>query len=98
MSEQLGRNTEHWHLSKSVNIGQIFSIVLLAVALMTAWSDVQKSVDGNRKDIEHIREIQRIQNERTQEMKSDLSERLDRLDESLQRFERKLDKVIQRAN
>lgn len=82
---------EQWHLSKSVSITQILSIVLLAIGLMTAWNDVQNGVNGNSKDIEHLREIQRIQTERTQEIKSDISERLER-------FERKLDKLIQTAN
>jgi hypothetical protein len=81
---------EHWHLSKSVNIGQIISIIMLAVALMTAWNSVQNGVESNTKDIQHLRELQRMQDQRTQELKNDISARLDR-------FERKLDALLQAA-
>ena len=82
--------TEKWHLSKSVSLSTIASIAVLAIALMTGWSNIQTSIDSNAKDIEHIRELHAIQAERTQELKSDISERLER-------FERKLDKLINRS-
>lgn len=84
----MSESREQWHLSKSVNVGQIISIGVMAVALMTAWNDVQKTMDGNTRDIQHVREIQKMQDFRTQELKNDITDRLER-------FERKLDKLIQ---
>ena len=93
---------EQWHLSKSVNIGQIVSIMFLSIALMTAWSDVQKGINGNVKEIAHLRELQKISDERAQEIQAISDKRTHELKSDitgrLERFERKLDKLLQSAS
>ncbi|WP_299948506.1 hypothetical protein [uncultured Microbulbifer sp.] len=77
---------EHWHLSKSISITQIVSIILLAVALFTWGSDVEKRVGANAQAIKHESQMRSLEQKHIAEFKDDIRTRLQRIDSKLERL------------
>ncbi|MCX2780414.1 hypothetical protein [Microbulbifer thermotolerans] len=86
----MSTNTEHWHLSKSVSITQIISIVMLAAGLFIWGSDVEKGIDANRQAIKHEAAMRELEQRHLAEFKDEIRTRLQRIDT-------KLDALIERA-
>ncbi|WP_299947159.1 hypothetical protein [uncultured Microbulbifer sp.] len=57
----MNTQTEHWHLSKSVSVTQIVSIILLAAGLFIWGSDVEKGITANAQAIQHESDLRSLE-------------------------------------
>lgn len=78
--------TEHWHLSKSVSITQIVSLVLLVAGLFMWGGDIEKSIDANKQAIAHQADISALEQKHLAEFKDEIRTRLQRIDDKLERL------------
>ncbi|AWF81534.1 hypothetical protein BTJ40_12260 [Microbulbifer sp. A4B17] len=85
------QQAEHWHLSKSISITQIASIILLAAGLFTWGSDVEKRVGENAQAIKHESAMRALEQKHIAEFKDEIRTRLQRIDS-------KLEQLIERAD
>ena len=78
--------TEHWHLSKSVSVSQIATLVAMLAGLFIWGGDVEKSIDANRQAIEHQAAISALEQKHLAEFKDEIRTRLQRIDDKLERL------------
>ncbi|MEX2964514.1 hypothetical protein [Microbulbifer sp. TYP-18] len=78
--------TEHWHLSKSVSVTQIVSIILLVVGLFVWGSDVEKGIGANSQAIQHESDLRSLEQKHIAEFKDEIRTRLQRIDNKLERL------------
>ena len=78
--------TEHWHISKTVNIGHIISTVLLAGTLAVGWMNMSEQVSSNAQAIQHQADINALEQKHLAEFKDEIRTRLQRIDDKLERL------------
>lgn len=91
MSEYEGENrrqkvSEPMHLSKSVSVGHIVSTLGLFIAAAIAYSDFNQKVSDVVKDAEFNRELIELQKEQTQNVKKEIKEVVDQINQKLDRL------------
>ncbi|WP_299948454.1 hypothetical protein [uncultured Microbulbifer sp.] len=77
---------EHWHLSKSVSVTQIVSIILLAAGLFIWGSDIEKGITANTQAIQHESDLRSLEQKHIGEFKDEIRARLQRIDNNLERL------------
>ncbi|WP_444901237.1 hypothetical protein ACJJIG_16180 [Microbulbifer sp. SSSA007] len=80
------QQVEHWHLSKSVSITQIASIILLVAGLFIWGSDVEKGITANTQAIQHESAMRALEQKHIAEFKDEIRTRLQRIDSKLERL------------
>ena len=79
-----------WHLKKEVNLSIIISVVGIAVACVTAYTDLKK-------DIELIKADSATLHQRDTQSANDLERAIDALQAHYVRMDSKLDRLIERG-
>ncbi len=78
-----------WHLKKEVNLSIIISVIGIAIACVTAYTDLKK-------DIELIKADAIVLHQRDMRIESDTKEAVQALQGAMLRMESKLDRLIER--
>lgn len=78
-----------WQLTKSVNIGDVTSVVVALVISLGFIFEIDKKVDTQEVKIQAIEDQMKLQREDTQRMFSEVKE-------SILRIDSKLDRLIER--
>ncbi|WP_444924638.1 hypothetical protein ACJJH9_06070 [Microbulbifer sp. DLAB2-AF] len=86
---------ECWHLSKSIIITQIASIILLVAGFFIWGSDVEKGITANTQAIQHESAMHILGQKHMVEFKGDIQTRLQRIDSKLERLIEQATKLIE---
>jgi hypothetical protein len=73
---------EQWHMKKEINLAHVIITVSMIITMMWFFSDLDKRIQSNTKDINHI-QVQR-------------TEDVQRLEKQLDKINTKLDKLLVR--
>jgi len=79
-----------WHLKKEVNLSIIISMIGIAVAMVTAYTDLKK-------DIELIKADTAVLHQRDDKQNQDLEKAISTLQSHYTRMDAKLDRLIERT-
>lgn len=86
---QWGHDKRSWHLDKTISVGHLVSTVIIAVSVFSWAVTLDKRVEQNSLNIEHLKEQQVNDRKQVQEMRveikqdlRDINAKLDRLIES----------------
>jgi len=79
-----------WHLKKEVNISIIISVIGVAIACVTAYTDLKR-------DIALIKQDAIVLHQRDSRIESDTKETIKALSGAMLRMEVKLDRLIERG-
>ena len=78
-----------WHLKKEVNISIIISVIGVAIACVTAYTDLKR-------DIELIKQDAAVLHQRDSAIEISTKEAIRQLQDAMLRMESKLDRLIER--
>lgn len=79
-----------WHLKREVNLTIIISVIGIAVAVVTGYTDL-------RKDIELIKADVVVLHQRDNQQNAALADAMEGLQRQLDRLDNKLDRLIERG-
>lgn len=82
------RRREHWHLSKSINIGHLLTTFAVVISVFTYVNSFDQRLTKNELDVEHIKETRQADIKRADERYSGIKD-------DLKDISRKLDRLIQ---
>ncbi|MDE1463359.1 hypothetical protein [Spartinivicinus poritis] len=63
---------KHWHLDRTVSITHIISTIAVVVSLFAWGGSIDKRIDQNAQTIKHLTELQQRQENRINEVKSEI--------------------------
>lgn len=84
------RTDQGWHLKKEVSLSVIISVIGVAVAGMTAYSDLKKDIALIKSDVVSLRETDT-------ETRETLRETVVRFNTTIDKIDAKLDRIIERS-
>ena len=89
MSEWDGsdRRNESWHVKKELTWGHIVTTIMLAAGMITVYTDMSSSIEHNRQEIQHVKEINELQTQNFKKAVTDVNDKFEKID-------KKLDKLI----
>lgn len=79
---------EHWHLSKSINVGHLITTALVVVSIFTYINQFDTRLTGTELEVRHIKEVRQTDIKRSDERYNDLKT-------DLKEINRKLDRIIE---
>ncbi|MCW7556498.1 hypothetical protein NX722_28450 [Endozoicomonas gorgoniicola] len=80
---------EHWHLDRKLNITHLISTVMIIASLFLWGGGIERRIDGNAKDIAHLKEVQERDRQQDKEAREEFKSQL-------KSIETKLDRLIER--
>ncbi len=85
------KTDQGWHLKKEVNLTVIISVIVLAVSLVTGYTDLKK-------DIELIKQEQSALRDTDRETRETLREIVLRFGSQIEKIDGKLDRLIEKVH
>lgn len=84
------KTDQRWHLKKEVSLSVIISVIGVAIAGMTAYSDLKKDIALIKSDVVSLRETDT-------ETRETLRETVVRFNTTIDKIDAKLDRIIERS-
>jgi hypothetical protein len=78
---------EQWHMKKEINLAHVIVTVSMVITMMLFFADLDKRIDGNSKDLDHVK-VQRVEDQKRQR------EDQGRLYKQLDNLNAKIDKLL----
>ncbi|WP_163836115.1 lipocalin/fatty acid-binding family protein [Spartinivicinus ruber] len=79
-------HVKNWHLDRTVSITHIVSTVAVVVSLFAWGGSIDKRIDQNSQAIKHLTELQKRQENRINEVKSEIRGDLQAINSKLDRM------------
>lgn len=84
------KSDQGWHLKKEVSLSVIISVIGVAIAGMTAYSDLKKDIALIKSDVQTLRDTD-------SETRETLKETVVRFNSTIDKIDAKLDRIIEKG-